>query len=120
MAVLALLHPLDTDTGERVPMRVCSANTPEACGADGQEWWPAISRAPKLSIDLFDGDFTGAVSVGAGQMTVRLEVIEEGYGKLALNWADAPVEMWSLRAAAGIRSPGRAWSASPPKTSRSR
>lgn len=75
MTALVELYPIDPGTGARVPLRICAAQQPEATGAGDFVWWPAITVQPILSMTLFDGAFSSAVSVAQATMEVRLDVL---------------------------------------------
>lgn len=103
MTTLAILDPIDPGTGERVTVRVCSANTVEATGAAGERWWPAMSEEPTLSLALFDGDFTSAVEPGTAQITLRLDALKRARRAVSLfprveryDWAGASVRLYRL------------------------
>ncbi|CDO34040.1 hypothetical protein [Novosphingobium sp. KN65.2] len=76
MHILAELTPLDPTDGSRPVLRVSSSGRDrDLAGYNSERWWPAIVEKPKFSIRLFDGDFTGDVSVAQGGLTVRLDVL---------------------------------------------
>ncbi len=99
MTTLAVLTPIDPGTGTRVTVRVCSSQDPDATGASGHIWWPAIVVQPALSMSLFDGDFTAAVEPAAANISLRLEILRasglfprcERY-----DWSGAAVTLYRL------------------------
>lgn len=104
MQIQAEFQPLNRATGSRVPIRVCSADDARVTAADGQRWWPAIVRRPALSMELSQGDFTGTINTGAGQMALsaygvkRADANAPGYA-----WNAAPVKFWTIDPATGTR-----------------
>jgi len=94
---LALIRPYDPETDARVDVRLASANLREitGLGTDGP-WEPAMSRAPTLAIQLFNGDFTAAVTVGTANLPISMPRLIEapqhaGAGRYA--WSGAEVEL---------------------------
>lgn len=99
MTTLALINPLDVSGGSRVPVRVCSSSHPDATGASGETWWPAITEQPVITARFFDGDFTSGVEPGSAAIRIRLDVLIES-GAFAqvkgYDWAGAPVTIYRL------------------------
>ncbi len=96
MHILATLTPLDPVSGERVTLRGASAQLAEITALGGQRWWPAIMKKPKLSLRLFDGDFTSSVDPGNAAMAVSMSAL----ARLDPNvdrylWAEAGVELFA-------------------------
>lgn len=103
--VLATLQPLDTSDGSRPVLRVCNTNDRAVSGYDSQQWWPAIARAPAISIDLFDGDFSHDIAVAAGGMQLRLDALRRADADSpAYTWSKAPVEIFVWDEDAGTAS----------------
>jgi len=93
--VLATLEPLDPATGERVMLRAASADLRDLTGMGEERWWPAISELPTRSIGLFDGDFSGAPSLGTASLTVQLDRLAKLYGDARrLFWPSAKVKIY--------------------------
>ena len=100
MHVLAEIEPLDPISGSRPTLRVCSANIKDVAGHAGGPWFPAISRAPSLSISLFDGDFTSDVNAASGQIELRLDVLAEAdTNAISYRWAGSPIRITGWHAA---------------------
>lgn len=103
LACLAVIHPLDLNTGLRRPVRLASAQDRRITGLGGNTWEPAMLGAPSLSLSLFDGDFTVAASVGGAQFKVAEETLRRG--KINLNpvaWNGAPLTIYAAE-------PGTMW-----------
>lgn len=99
MTTLAEIFPLDPVTGERVAVRVCSANTAEATAAADYVWWPAITLQPIFKLALFDGDFSSEVVPGTATMELRLDVLRNAgqfLSVLRYDWAGAEVRLHRL------------------------
>lgn len=103
MTTLAILQPIDPGTGSRVTLRVCSSQAREATGASGERWIPAMVVQPVLTMALFDGDFTSAVSPAQSRIVLRLEALKDagGFDRAArFDWSGAPVTLYRLEAGA--------------------
>lgn len=99
MTTLAVLHPIDPGTGARVTVRVCSSQERDATGAGGERWIPAMVVQPALTMALFDGDFTSAVSPAQSRIVLRLEALKEvgGFDRAArFDWSGAAVTLYRL------------------------
>lgn len=95
MACRALLQPYDPVTAARVSIRVCSANDPGATGGDGNTWQPAMVESPTLTMRLWNGDFTAAISTGTASLGIAMGVLREAaLGADRCVWGAAPVEVW--------------------------
>jgi hypothetical protein len=96
MQILAELTPLNASSGSRVTLRAASADDRRITGLNGVEWWPAILEASPLGINLFDGDFSSDIDVGAMSLTVltdklaRLDTAARGY-----RWPGAGVKIYA-------------------------
>lgn len=100
---LAELEPLDPVTGNRVTLRVASAEDRDITGMGGEIWWPAIETLPSRSITLFDGDFSGSVTPGGGDLALVVNRLVKLYPHARrLFWPSAKVR---IRRGA----PGEAW-----------
>jgi hypothetical protein len=99
MTTLAVLHPIDPGTGARVTVRVCSSQERDATGAGGERWIPAMVVQPALTMALFDGDFTSAVSPAQSRIVLRLEALKEvgRFDRVArFDWSGAAVTLYRL------------------------
>ncbi|HEX5183581.1 MAG TPA: hypothetical protein VFW19_10575 [Allosphingosinicella sp.] len=96
MLVLAEISPLDTVSGNRVTLRACSSDDRTITGLNGVRWWPAMSKTPTLSIQLFEGDWSSDVQTGSASFTLltdklaRLDANARRY-----RWAGAPVTIYA-------------------------
>ena len=94
MVTLATIVPLDPATGQRTTVRLSSANIPEACGHDDEEWFPAIGNEPDLGIRFFDGAFAEAPQLVTGTMRVELAGLLSQRPEIArFVWTNAVVEL---------------------------
>jgi hypothetical protein len=94
---LALIRPLDPASGQRVDVRVASAQLRGITGLGGMKWAPAMIEAPKLSWQLFDGDFSSPISVGNADIALSLKVLvatHEHPDAARYYWQGAPVTLW--------------------------
>lgn len=96
MFVLATIQPLDSATGARTLLRVCSSHNLSQTGYDGQTWLPAIVSPGALETELFDGDFTSPINPAQNGMTLSEKVLRDlAPATLGLRWQDAPVSVWA-------------------------
>lgn len=94
MHVLALLQPLDPVSGNRITVRVASAQMRSITGLGGQRWWAAMLRKPQLTLKLFDGDFTSSVEPGTAAFSLALDQIERMDANVRRYvWQGAPVTL---------------------------
>jgi hypothetical protein len=103
MHILAEISPLDPVSGARAVLRVSSTQSRAVTGLGNQIWWPAITKKPTISLQLFEGDFSSSVDPGSAGLELSLA----GLAKLNANarrmiWPGAPV---TLRAG----NEGQAW-----------
>lgn len=52
-----------------VTLRMASVDDSRVCHLNDTVWWPAISKLPKLSYDLFSGEFDGQVGTPASNLS---------------------------------------------------
>lgn len=91
LAVLVELQPWDTPAASAVTLRACSHDDARLTALNNVVWWPAIARLPRLSLRLFDGNFSGAITPGGGDMELSLGVFPDA-GRYV--WADRPAKIW--------------------------
>src|SRR4051812_37580904 len=94
---LVQVSPLDPATGSRVVIRAGYSGNPSTLRADGQKWFAAVSKAPAVSLDFFDINYTGAVQLGRAQLTLntrRFVGMNRDY-LTSLIWDGAPITIWS-------------------------
>lgn len=103
MPVALEIDALDPVSGVRVTLRVAGGDDPRLTGLNDQRWWPALLRAPSLSKQAWDGDYTGEIEIGAAAFEVSLWALSR-LDPLAARyrWAAAPVRIY-----AGVA--GTAW-----------
>lgn len=100
---LAELQPLDPDTGNRVTIRVASANDRQITGLNSQRWEPAMISAPQIGMALYNGGFESAVDPGGATLPLALDVLKASYPSIDdYVWYGAPVEIF-------IGKSGQAW-----------
>lgn len=93
----------DPVAGAAVVLRTCNVDDHRVTRLNGQRWWPVLARAPQRRLDLFDGDFSGQIGIGIGDLeitTIRSAAI----------LANAPRYSWGERAVTVWQGPlGGAW-----------
>jgi len=75
-----------------VTLRMASVDDSRVCHLNDTVWWPAISKLPKLSYDLFSGEFDGQVGTPASNLSFSCLPFD---GAPALRYAGAPVRIWT-------------------------
>lgn len=101
LTVLAELTPWDPVAGAAATLRVTNRDDARACILNGQTWWPAMTRAPRLERRLFDGDFSGQVTVSAGDFALALGAFPNA---MRYEWAERPAKIWIGRLGDGFGS----------------
>lgn len=92
---LALIEPLDPVSGDRLPVRVASADLVEICSLGDVVWEPAMIRLPQLAVRLFNGDLGERIAPGALALTLALDVLTGTYGDAEQwDWSGAPVTLY--------------------------
>lgn len=92
LAVLIQIDGWDPASGAAVTLRAGNHDDPALCHLDGQIWWPAISKAPTLRYDLFDGAFGGSITTPSASLTLQAEPWPN-LGRYML--ADARLRLWT-------------------------
>lgn len=69
---LVLMRPLNRTSGLREDVRIASADLREITGLGGARWEPAMIEPPKLTIELFNGDFKAAVQPGGANIQIAM------------------------------------------------
>lgn len=77
--------------GTAYPLFLASADVPELCHLDGQQWEPNIARLPTLRHDFFGGAFNGQITSPTAQFSVVLDGIT-GFADRA--FASARIRFW--------------------------
>ena len=100
MAVtLVEISAFDPVAGAAVTVRACNADDHRVTALNGVRWWPVLARAPQRRLDLFDGDFSGQIGIGIGDLDISTRA-----------HPDAPRYSWGERAITIWRGPlGGAW-----------
>ncbi|GER04172.1 hypothetical protein JCM17846_18540 [Iodidimonas nitroreducens] len=93
--IWAEVLPIDRLTGLARTLRITSHNDRRITSAGGVVWRPAVTRRPGLTLDLFDGAFSGQISSGAGEMELSLSALGDlpplAWGRRACRiWAGEP------------------------------
>lgn len=100
---LAKVSPLDPATGNRVDLYLSSADDSRVTGLNGLVWEPALTAAPSLSINLWQGDFQEPVDTGGASFGFNIGILKMTYANAdTYMWAGAPVEIYA-------EEPGTAW-----------
>ena len=93
---LAHVRPLDKETGNRVDVRVTSADLREITGLNGLRWEPVITEAPVIRLSLFNGDFQAAIEPGDARLPLAIEELKKTYPNIdRYYWAGAPVTIYA-------------------------
>jgi len=101
---LVQITAFDPVADAAVTVRVCNADDHRVTALNGQRWWPVLARAPRRRLDLFDGDFSGQIAVGIGDLDIATRADVPVL-------ANAPRYSWGERAVTIWRGPlGGAWS----------
>jgi hypothetical protein len=89
--ILAEFTPYDPVAAAPVTVRACSVDDASVTSLNGVAWWPAISQAPRRTIDLFDGEFGGRISAAIGDIEISTAAFP-----LAprFSWGEQPVKLW--------------------------
>lgn len=98
---LVHIQPLDPVAGSRVSIRVGMSMNPAILTADGQQWQNNILKAPVISMDFMDVNFTGRVQTGKCSLSIDTRDLYFGTTKLTrtqidkLIWKGAPISVWN-------------------------
>lgn len=89
--ILAEFTPYDPVAAAAVTVRACSVDDARVTSLNGVAWWPAISAAPRRTLDLFDGEFGGKISAGIGDIEIALAAFPNA---ARYAWGERPVKLW--------------------------
>jgi hypothetical protein len=89
--ILAEFTPYDPVAAAAVTVRACSVDDASVTSLNGVAWWPAISAAPRRTLDLFDGEFGGKISAGIGDIEIALAAFPDA---ARYAWGERPVKLW--------------------------
>lgn len=92
--LLIYVRPLDPVTGNRVDVRLGSVPSPVYAGLGGLTWEGAVSRRPRLMLDLMSTDLNGKVQTGRGDFMVNLNHVKGVSEPASLMWSGAPVTVY--------------------------
>ncbi|OYZ15644.1 MAG: hypothetical protein B7Y35_06130 [Sphingomonadales bacterium 28-64-96] len=92
MAVtLVQITAWDPVASAAVVVRACNVDDHRVTRLNGQRWWPVLARAPQRLLDLFDGDFSGQIGIGIGD----LEISTAAHPNAArYSWGERAVTVW--------------------------
>jgi hypothetical protein len=89
--ILAEFTPYDPVAAAPVTVRACSVDDASVTSLNGVAWWPAISQAPRRTIDLFDGEFGGRISAAIGDIEIATAAFPNAP---RFSWGEQPVKLW--------------------------
>jgi hypothetical protein len=93
----------DPVAGAAVVLRACNVDDHRVTSLNGQRWWPVLARAPQRRLDLFDGDFSGQIGIGIGDLEITTT-------RSASILSNAPRYSWGERAVTVWQGPlGGSW-----------
>lgn len=96
MFVLLTLAPLLPDDS-RALLRAAQAQDRRLTGAAGAIWYPSITKAPAVTITLFDGDFTTSIDPGSASFSVNLLALGLcGVDMTTCRWPGAEVKIYAV------------------------
>lgn len=95
--ILVEVAPLDPVSGSRVTLRLSSIDHRNVNVLNGVRWWPAITRRPRLSADLFDGDFLGEIAVGSAALSINLQRVAKRIDSnvARFRWSGSSIKIWA-------------------------
>ena len=92
MAVtLVQITAYDPVAAAAVTVRACNADDPRVTSLNGLRWWPVLARAPQRRLDLFDGDFSGQIGVGIGDLEISTKAHPDAP---RYSWGERAVTIW--------------------------
>lgn len=95
LACLLTIAPLDKSTGDRFTMRLSSVADRRACGLNNLAWEPALTAAPAIGMQFWNGDFESGTETGKIQFTIGLAQAKKSYPAAAnAVWIGAEVEVF--------------------------
>jgi hypothetical protein len=98
-ATLVEISVYDPVGAATVTFRATNKDDHRVTSLNGVRWWPVLARAPARRLDAFDGDFSGQISAGIGELEISTKA-----------HPDAPRYSWGERAITIRRGPvGGAW-----------
>lgn len=92
LATIIQIDGYDPVLASAATLRLASHDDPRVCHLDGQIWWPAIRRLPKLRYDFFSGAFDGRIETPGSSIEIGLADFPT-FARLAL--ADARLRIWT-------------------------
>lgn len=94
-AALVKVRPWDTKAGARVDVYAGDAPSSDLLGTMGQNWEPALSQSPQLSIELSSPDIDGKVQVGTAKLELDLRQLKAIVSPMKLMWRGAVLSIFS-------------------------
>jgi hypothetical protein len=102
MDILARIEPLKLSDGTRPMIRLSSSARIDAAGYGGEVWWPAITRKPILSMQLFDPSF-GAGRTGGASLEINVgTLLKMDPAALSYRWSGARVRLYTYDGDAAV------------------
>ena len=103
LACLVKMAPLYPASGERLDVRLCSVDDRRVTAMGGYRWEPAITKAPALGMQFWNGDFEQGTDAGKVTFTFNIAQAAKSYPNVKpAFWMGAIVEL-------AIGSVGSAW-----------
>lgn len=103
LACLVTVWPLSGEPVKRVPIHLCSVADRQVTGLGGVCWEPAITEAPSIGMQFWNGDFEQGTDAGKVDFTINLEQASKAYPRIAdVIWKGAHV-------AVAVQKLGTAW-----------
>lgn len=96
-ALLIHLQPM-TAAGARVDVRVASVPAPHLAGLGGFVWEGAVSRRPRIMLDLMSPKLDGKINVGRADFMLNLNEVKSIADPWNLEWSGAPVVIYDAHA----------------------
>ncbi len=120
LACLLTIAPLDKSTGDRFTMRLSSIADRRVCGLNNVAWEPAITEAPALGMQFWNGGFESSTDAGKISFTIGLAQAKKSYpAAVDAVWIGAEVEVflgrvgaawpWTSRFKGRVTSVGDGW-----------
>jgi hypothetical protein len=85
--LVALIQPRPNAGAARVDIRVVTGGSGAAAGFGGLNWEAAISRRPRLTIELISQTLDGKTQLGRGDMVLNLNRIRQVADIKSYFWA---------------------------------
>ena len=94
MAIVIEIAPLNPATGTRVTLRLAAGDNAVITGLDDKAWWPGVVGLPSLSMEGWDGDFTGTAQIASASFGLDpIALRKNDAAAPSFRWAGAPVRI---------------------------